>query len=263
MIGKLVLGPEDARCGLADGGIERSYSFPPGNPDLGVEAATRSYATQDLREGAHAILERRLMLHRYGTEEQKHRWLLLMVRGENFPSVGMTEPEVAGSDPTPMCSRARFEGDHIVLDAHKWFTTGADNAAFTTIFAETDPDAESRHRRFSAISVPTDIPGYRVARVVPTMGHLGGAHCEIRIEGARVPAANLLGGRADGFVIAQQRLGPDRIFHCTRWLGQAQRAFELMTERANSRYAHGSRLAEKDEIQQYVAESAAQIQAHR
>jgi len=204
-----------------------------------------------------------LMLHMYGTDEQKERWLLPMVRGEIFPSVGLTEPEVAGSDPTLMQSRARFEGDEIVVDAHKWFTSGANNAAFTTVFAETDPDAESRHRRFSAIIVPTDAEGYHLVRVVPTMGHVGGGHCEIRVDGARVPAGNLLGGRGNGFVVAQKRLGPGRIFHCMRWLGQAQRAFDLMCERATTRYAHGSMLSEKGEIQRYVAESAAEIQGHR
>jgi len=203
------------------------------------------------------------MLHLYGTDEQKDRWLVPMARGEIFPSVGLTEPEVAGSDPTLMQSKARFDGSEIIIDAHKWFTTGANNAAFTTVFAETDPDAESRHRRFSAIIVPTDTPGYRVVRVVPTMGHVGGGHCEIRIDAARVPAGNLLGGRGEGFVIAQRRLGPGRIFHCMRWLGQAQRAFDLMCERASTRYAHGSLLSEKGEIQRYVAESAAEIQGHR
>ena len=203
------------------------------------------------------------MLNLYGSAAQKERWLYPMVRGEIFPSVGLTEPDAAGSDPTLMQSKAHFDGDEIVVDAHKWFTSGANNAAFTTVFAETDPDAESRHRRFSAIIVPTDTPGYRVVRVVPTMGHVGGGHCEIRVEGARVPADNLLGTRGEGFVIAQRRLGPGRIFHCMRWLGQAQRAFDLMCARANVRYAHGSMLSEKGEIQRYVAESAAEIQGHR
>jgi alkylation response protein AidB-like acyl-CoA dehydrogenase len=204
-----------------------------------------------------------IMLHLYGTPRQKDRWLLPMVQGEIMPSVGLTEPEVAGSDPTLMQSQARFDGDEIVVNAHKWFTTGANTAAYTTIFAETDPDATSRHQRFSAIIVPTDTPGYEIVRVVPTMGHTGGGHCEIRLTDVRVPADNLLGGRGQGFVIAQKRLGPGRIFHCMRWLGQAQRAFELMCARANVRYAHGSLLSEKGEIQRYIAESAADIQAHR
>ena len=210
-----------------------------------------------------ASMQDSLMFHLYGTPEQKERWLGPMVRGEIFPSVGLTEPEVAGSDPTLMQSKARFDGDEIVVNAHKWFTSGANNAAFTTIFAETDPDAASRHSRFSAIIVPTDTPGYHIERVVPTMGHVGGGHCEIRLEEVRVPAANLLGERGAGFVIAQRRLGPGRIFHCMRWLGQAQRAFDLMCERATTRYAHGSLLSEKGEIQRYIAESAAEIQGHR
>ncbi len=210
-----------------------------------------------------ASMQDSIMLHLYGSSAQKERWLAPMVAGEIFPSVGLTEPEVAGSDPTLMQSTARLEDGEWVVDAHKWFTTGANNAAFTTVFCETDPDATSRHRRFSAIIVPTDASGYEVVRVVPTMGHVGGGHCEIRLTGVRVPEENLLGGRGEGFVIAQRRLGPGRIFHCMRWLGQAQRAFELMCERANARYAHGSLLSEKGEIQRYVAESAAEIQAHR
>lgn len=204
-----------------------------------------------------------IMLHLYGTPRQKEQWLLPMVTGEIMPSVGLTEPEVAGSDPTLMQSQARFEGDEIVINAHKWFTSGANHAAYTTIFAETDPDAVSRHQRFSAIIVPTDTVGYEIVRVIPTMGHTGGGHCEIRLTNVRVPTDSLLGGRGQGFVIAQKRLGPGRIFHCMRWLGQAQRAFELMCARANVRYAHGSLLSEKGEIQRYVAESAAEIQAHR
>jgi acyl-CoA dehydrogenase len=203
-----------------------------------------------------------IMLHLYGNEQQKDRWLRPMVAGEIFPSVGLTEPEVAGSDPTLMRATARFDGDEIVINAHKWFTTGANSAAFTTVFAETEPDA-ARHRKFSSIIVPTDTPGYEIVRVIPTMGHTGGGHCEIRLTDVRVPATNLLGGRGEGFVIAQHRLGPGRIFHCMRWLGQAQRAFELMCARATTRFAHGSLLSEKGEIQRYVAESAAEIQSHR
>jgi acyl-CoA dehydrogenase len=203
-----------------------------------------------------------IMLHLYGTPEQRRRWLDPLVAGEIYPSVGLTEPEVAGSDPTLMQSAARLDGDHWVVNAHKWFTSGANRAAFTTIFAITEPEAPP-HERFSAIIVPTDTPGYDIVRVVPTMGHTGGGHCEIRLTDVRVPKDNLLGGRGRGFVVAQKRLGPGRIFHCMRWLGQAERAFELMCARAKTRYAHGSLLSEKGEIQRYVAESAAEIQAAR
>ncbi|MBI3247782.1 MAG: acyl-CoA dehydrogenase family protein [Deltaproteobacteria bacterium] len=203
-----------------------------------------------------------LMLHRYGTAEQKDRWLKPLVAGEILPSVGLTEPEVAGSDPTLMQSTATLDGDYWVINAHKWFTTGANKAAFTTIFCQTEPEAQ-RHAKFSAILVPTDTPGYEIVRVIPTMGHTGGNHCEVRLHDVRVPRGFLLGKRGEGFVIAQKRLGPGRIFHCMRWLGQAQRAFELMCERAKTRFAHGSLLSEKGEIQAYIAESAAEIQAAR
>ena len=204
-----------------------------------------------------------IMLHLYGSAEQKKRWLEPLVAGDIYPSVGLTEPEVAGSDPTLMQSKADLDGDTWVINAHKWFTSGANRAAFTTVFCQTEPDAVDRWSRFSSILVPTDAPGYEIVRVVPTMGHTGGGHCEIRLTDVRVPASNLLGKRGQGFVIAQKRLGPGRIFHCMRWLGQAQRAFELMCERANTRWAHGSLLSEKGEIQRFVAESAAEIQAAR
>ena len=203
-----------------------------------------------------------IMLHRYGTEAQKEQWLKPLVEGDIYPSVGLTEPEVAGSDPTLMRTTARLEGDEWVINGHKWFTTGANIAAFTSVFCETEP-AQHKHAKFSSIIVPTDTPGYEIKRVVPTMGSTLGGHCEVVLNNVRVPRENLLGGRGQGFVIAQKRLGPGRIFHCMRWLGQAQRAFELMCEYATVRYAHGSMLSEKGEIQRYVAESAAEIQAAR
>ena len=210
-----------------------------------------------------ASMQDSIMLHLYASEEQKERWLKPLVAGDIYPSVGLTEPEVAGSDPTLMQTTAVLDGDEWVINGHKWFTSGANRAAFTTCFCKTDPDASNKYRQFSSIIVPTDTPGYDIVRVVPTMGHTGGNHCEVRYNDVRVPRTNLLGGRGEGFVIAQKRLGPGRIFHCMRWLGQAQRAFELMCQRANTRWAHGSLLAEKGEIQRFVAESAAEIQAAR
>ncbi|MFN0026549.1 MAG: acyl-CoA dehydrogenase family protein [Acidimicrobiales bacterium] len=203
-----------------------------------------------------------VMLHLYGSAEQKERFLLPMVRGEIYPSVGLTEPEVAGSDPTQMRTSAILDGDEWVINGHKWFTSNASRAAYTTCFAITEPEADG-HRKFSAIIVPTDTTGYNIVRAVPTMGHIGGQHCEVLYDNVRVPRDNLLGDRGEGFTIAQKRLGPGRIFHCMRWLGQAQRAFELMVDRANTRWAHGSYLSEKGEIQRWIAESAAEIQAAR
>lgn len=202
------------------------------------------------------------MLHLFGTPEQRSRWLIPMVRGEITPSIGMTEPEVAGSDPTGIRSTARLEGDTWVVNAHKWFTTGASVAAFTTMMVVTEPDAPP-HARMSMILVPTDTPGYEIVRIVPTMGDTTGLHCEIRLTDVRVPKENLLGERGAAFGIAQKRLGPGRIYHCMRWLGQAQRAFELMCDWAIRRRAFGSTLAEKQTVQNWIADSAAEIQAAR
>jgi alkylation response protein AidB-like acyl-CoA dehydrogenase len=204
-----------------------------------------------------------IMLDLYANEEQKERFLLPLVAGEIRSSIGMTEPEVAGSDPTLMQATAELDGDEWVVNAHKWFTTGANIAAFTTVLARTEPSEVGRHAQFSAILVPTDTPGYEVVRVIPTMGSTLGAHCEIRLTDVRVPRENLLGERGGGFVLAQKRLGPGRIFHCMRWLGQMQRALELMCARANERYVHGSLLAQKGQIQAMIAESAADIFTHR
>lgn len=210
-----------------------------------------------------ASMQDSIMLNLYASDEQRERWLKPLVAGDIYPSVGLTEPEVAGSDPTLMQARAELDGDDWVINAHKWFTSGANRAAFTTIFCKTDPDADNKYRQFSSIIVPTDTPGYEIVRVVETMGHTQGGHCEIRLTDVRVPQSNLLGGRGEGFLIAQKRLGPGRIFHCMRWLGQAERAFELMCQRASTRYAHGSLLSEKGVIQGFIAESAAEIQAAR
>ncbi|MFI2229433.1 acyl-CoA dehydrogenase family protein [Nocardia testacea] len=204
-----------------------------------------------------------LMLHLHGTEEQRRRWIPGLVSGDILPSVGLTEPEVAGSDPTLIETRAVTDGDSWVINGHKWFTTGAEQAAFCTVFARTEPDSAPRHARISAIIVPVDTPGFEIVRSIPTMGHDPSDHYEIRLTDVRVPLDSLLGARGKGFAVAQDRLGAGRIFHGMRWLGQAQRAYELMCARANTRFAHGSLLAEKGEIHRYIAESAAQIHAAR
>jgi alkylation response protein AidB-like acyl-CoA dehydrogenase len=209
-----------------------------------------------------ATMQDSIMLYLYASDEQRERFLAPLVAGEVYPSVGLTEPAVAGSDPTRMETSAYLDGDEWVINGRKWFTSGASRAAFTTVFAKTEPDAE-KHMQFSSIIVPTDTPGYLIQRAVPTMGHVGGQHCEVVYDNVRVPRSNLLGERGAGFLISQKRLGPGRIFHCMRWLGQAQRAFELMCDRALNRYAHGSMLAEKGAIQTMIAESTAEIQGAR
>ena len=205
------------------------------------------------------------ILHLFGTEEQKERWLRPLVAGEIRSFFSMTEPEVPGSDPTTLRTTARRDGDEWVIDGHKWFSSGADGAAFGIVMAVTDPDAEP-HRRASQILVPADTPGVEVVRPIPVMGHAGSGwstHCEVWYRDVRVPVANTLGEPGDGFRIAQKRLGPGRIHHVMRWLGQMQRAFELMCSYSLEREAFGSRLADKQTVQNWIADSAAAIHACR
>jgi acyl-CoA dehydrogenase len=204
-----------------------------------------------------------IMLRQYATDAQKERWLIGLVAGDIRSSIGMTEPEVAGSDPTLIQATADLDGDEWVVNAHKWFTTGANIAAFTTVFARTEPETAGPYKRVSAIIVPTDSPGYEIVRVIPTMGGTLGAHCEIRLTNVRVPRDNLLGQRGEGFSLGQARLGPGRIFHCMRWLGQMQRAYELMCARANERQVQGAPLGRNGQIRLLIAESAADIFYHR
>jgi acyl-CoA dehydrogenase len=155
-----------------------------------------------------------------------------------------------------------------VIDGHKWFSTNASVADFLIVMAVTDPEAQ-RYQRASMFIVPVDTPGVRILRDVPTMEHpeerFGryGGHAEILYEGVRVPKDALLGPRGAGFLIAQQRLGPGRIHHCMRWLGVSRRAFDMLCERALSRYSHGSVLADKQTVQNWIADSEAEMQAAR
>jgi acyl-CoA dehydrogenase len=202
------------------------------------------------------------MLYLYASPDQKKRWLAPLVNGDIYPSFSMTEPEVSGADPTGLRTRAVQDGDEWVINGHKWFTSGANVAAFSTVMCVTEPDAPT-YDRFSMIIVPTDTPGYEIVRPVPVMGDTLGGHCEIRYNNVRVPLTNLLGPRGQAFKIAQKRLGPGRIYHCMRWLGQAQRAFELMVTRAINRQSFGGPLSDKQTIQNWIADSAAEIQAAR
>jgi alkylation response protein AidB-like acyl-CoA dehydrogenase len=205
------------------------------------------------------------ILHLFGTEEQKERWLRPLVAGEVRSFFSMTEPDVAGSDPTTLRTRAVRDGGEWVIDGHKWFSSGAEGAAFGIVMAVTDPDAEP-HRRASQILVDADTPGVEVIRPVPVLGHTGrgwNTHCEVRYTGVRVPVENVLGEPGDGFRIAQKRLGPGRIHHVMRWLGQMQRAFELMCSYALEREAFGGPLSDKQTVQNWIADSAAEIHACR
>jgi acyl-CoA dehydrogenase len=203
-----------------------------------------------------------------GTPEQKEQWLHPLLAGELRSAFSMTEPHNAGSDPTLLETRAVPDGDGWVISGHKWFSSNASVADFLIVMAVTDPDAH-RYQRASMFIVPADAPGVRILRDVATMEHpredFGryGGHAEIRYEDVRVGPEALLGERGAGFLIAQQRLGPGRIHHCMRWLGVSRRAFDMLCERAVSRYAHGSLLADKGTVRAWIADSAAEMQAAR
>ena len=205
-----------------------------------------------------------------GTEEQKEQWMQPLLDGKLRSAFSMTEPG-AGADPTLLKTTAVRDGDEWVLNGHKWFTSNGSIADFLVVMAVTNPDVHP-YQGSSMFLVPTDTPGVRILRDVPTMGDPNhetgqpGGHSEILYEDARVPFENIVGGEAgigQGFVLAQKRLGPGRIHHAMRWLGQSQRAFDMLCERAVSRYTHGSTLAEKQMIQDWVAESVAEMQAAR
>jgi acyl-CoA dehydrogenase len=205
------------------------------------------------------------ILHLFGTDEQKERWLHPLVAGEIRSFFSMTEPEVPGSDPTTLRTRAVRDGDEWVIDGHKWFSSGAEGAAFGIVMAVTDPDA-APHARATQIIVPADTPGVDVVRPIVVLGHAGRGwttHCEVRYTNVRVPSTNALGGEGSGFRIAQKRLGPGRIHHVMRWLGQMERAFSLMCSYALEREAFGGPLAEKQTVQNWIADSYAQIHACR
>jgi acyl-CoA dehydrogenase len=203
------------------------------------------------------------ILAEHGTPEQVERWLRPLLEGDIRSCFSMTEPETAGSDPTGLATRAELDGDEWVINGHKWFTSGAVGASVSIAMVVTDPDA-APHKRASMILVPTDTPGFNLIRPVSVMGHDGGpGHCEIRYEDCRVPADSVLGERGAGFKIAQDRLGPGRIHHCMRAVGGAQRAFEIMCQRANERESFGGKLGEKQFVQDFIARSRMEIHASR
>jgi acyl-CoA dehydrogenase len=203
------------------------------------------------------------ILAEHGTEEQHERWLRPLLDGEIRSCFSMTEPGTAGSDPTGLESRAELDGDEWVIDGHKWYTSGANGAAVAIAMVVTEPEAPS-HKRASMILVPTDAPGFNAVRPVSVMGHdAGPGHWEVRYEGCRVPRDSVLGERGEGFVIAQDRLGPGRIHHCMRAIGGAERAFEMMCRRALERSAFGGSLGEKQFVQDFIARSRMDIDGAR
>ncbi len=207
------------------------------------------------------------ILGSHGTPEQKARFLAPLARGDVRSCFSMTEPGLAGSNPTQLATRAVKDGNDYVVTGHKWFTSSADGAAFAIVMAVTNPEADSAHMRASQIIVPTDTPGFKLVRNIPVMGEAGedyASHAEVKYEGCRVPQSNLLGHEGAGFAIAQERLGPGRIHHCMRWIGISERAMDLMCRRAASReLSPGKPLGQKQIVQEWIAESRAEINASR
>ncbi|WP_400163669.1 acyl-CoA dehydrogenase family protein [Brevibacillus sp. TJ4] len=203
------------------------------------------------------------ILYHAATPEQKETYLRPLANADIRSCFAMTEPEVSGSDPTMLQAHAVEDGDEWVINAHKWFTTGAIGASFSIVMALTDPEA-APHQRFSLFIVDTDNPGFEIVREVPVMGdHFAGGHCEVRFTNCRIPKENLLGRRGEGFKLAQLRLGPGRITHAMRWIGVAKRSFDLMVGYAVKRETRGQKLSEFQSIQNFIADSATEIEAAR
>ena len=197
------------------------------------------------------------LLH-WGTDAQNAKYLKGLCDGRMRSCFAMTEPEVAGSDPTLIQTRAVERDDHWEIDGHKWFITGAQGAQFAILIARTEDDPDVPQAANSAFIVDIPSEGWEIVRDVHT---LSGSHnhCEIRISGLKVPKENMLGGRGQGHLLGQARLGPARLAHCMRWVGQAEVALEMMIDRAMKRYAHGSYLAEKQGIQWMIADSTMEL----
>jgi acyl-CoA dehydrogenase len=205
------------------------------------------------------------VLHQFGTPEQKDRWLAPLLEGEIRSAFAMTEPEVASSDATNVAMRIEREGDEYVLNGRKWWTSNAlhPNCRIMIVMGKTNPDAPV-HKQQSQILVPIDAPGVTVVRNLPVFGYTDQeGHAEVTFEDVRVPAANLIAGEGDGFMIAQARLGPGRIHHCMRAIGAAERALEAMCRRAVSRETFGQPLAMRSNIQDWIAESRVEIEMAR
>jgi len=204
------------------------------------------------------------ILVEHATDDQRDRWLYPLLEGEIRSCYSMTEPDTAGSDPTGLACSAVLDGSDWVINGRKWWTTNALGASVAIVMAVTDPDAP-KHSRATMLLVPTDAPGFNLVRPLSNHGHTAGpGHWEISYDDCRVPAELCtLGARQSGFKIAQDRLGPGRIHHCMRCIGVAERALELMCQRAKSREMFGTMLSERQFVQDFIATSRAEIDQAR
>lgn len=207
------------------------------------------------------------LLHLFATDEQREQWLDPLLAGEIRSCFAMTEPDVASADATNLETRIRREGDHYIINGRKWFTTGAihPNCRFSIVVGITNDSPEaSKHERHSMVIVPIDSPGLTIVRNVPVLNHLAvEGHCEVIYRDVRVPVSNLLGTEGAGFALAQARLGPGRIHHCMRTIGQCELALDLMCERAIERRAFGRYLSDFANIQDWIAHSRIEIDQAR
>ncbi len=206
------------------------------------------------------------LLEKFGSPEQQKQFLAPLAAGETRSCFAMTEPDFAGSNPTNLGTIATRDGDFYVLNGRKWFTSSADGAAFAIVMAVTNPD-ELPHRRASQILVPTDTKGYHFIKNLSFMGEASDdymTHAEVEFRNCRVPVSHRIGAEGSGFLLAQERLGPGRIHHCMRWIGIAERAFDLLCRRARSRaMGDGEVLGQKQFVMGWIADSRAEIDAAR
>jgi acyl-CoA dehydrogenase len=205
------------------------------------------------------------VLTQFGTPEQQDRWLRPLLDGEIRSAFAMTEPDVASSDATNIALRIEREGDEYVLNGRKWWISGAlhPHCRILIVMGKTNPDGP-RHQQQSMVLCPLDTPGVTVVRGLPVFGYQDQeGHAELLFENARVPAANILAGEGQGFLISQARLGPGRIHHCMRSVGAAERALELMCERALARETFGAPVATRANVQDWIAEARIEIEMLR